>query len=60
MSDVFISYASEDCEWVSGLALALEEQGWSVWWDREDLIAGGDFENDIQEAINAATQAAGQ
>ena len=35
MSDIFISYASEDRDWARMLAQKLEEQGWSVWWDRD-------------------------
>ena len=34
MADIFISYASEDRLRAEPLAKALEEQGWSVWWDR--------------------------
>jgi hypothetical protein len=34
MSDIFISYASEDRSKAEPLAKALEEQGWSVFWDR--------------------------
>ena len=33
-SDIFISYAREDAEWVGALAAALEKSGWSVFWDR--------------------------
>lgn len=34
MSDIFISYASQDRERVRQLAKLLEGQGWSVFWDR--------------------------
>ena len=34
MSEIFISYASEDRPWAEMLAAALEEQGWSTFWDR--------------------------
>ena len=34
MSDIFLSYASEDRERVRPLAEALSRQGWAVWWDR--------------------------
>ena len=37
MSDVFISYAREDRDRAQQLAHALEQQHWSVWWDREAL-----------------------
>jgi len=34
MSDIFLSYASEDRARVLGLVKALEAQGWTVFWDR--------------------------
>jgi formylglycine-generating enzyme required for sulfatase activity len=34
MSDIFISYASEDLNAARRLAAVLESQGWSVFWDR--------------------------
>ena len=53
MSDLFISYASEDRERAKVLAHALEAEGWSVWWDR--LIPfGRPFDDVIQENLNAA------
>jgi len=33
MADIFISYTKEDCERVEPLAKALENQGWSIFWD---------------------------
>ena len=35
MSDIFLSYASEDRERVRPVAEALGRQGWEVWWDRD-------------------------
>ncbi len=35
MSDIFLSYASEDRERVRPLVEWLEEHGWSVSWDRK-------------------------
>jgi hypothetical protein len=34
MSDIFMSYASEDRPRGEEFARALEGQGWSVFWDR--------------------------
>jgi hypothetical protein len=34
MADIFISYAREDLESAGRLAATLQEQGWSVFWDR--------------------------
>lgn len=34
MSDIFISYAKEDRERIMPLVRALEQTGWSVFWDR--------------------------
>ncbi len=53
MSDIFISYASEDRQRVQILAQALEKKGWSVWWDRR-IRTGGAFDEVIQKALGAA------
>ena len=53
MSDIFISYASEDRGRVQSLARALERMGWSVWWDRR-IPTGRSFDEVIQEALDAA------
>ncbi len=53
MSDIFISYASEDKGRVQALARALERKGWSVWWDRR-IPAGKSFDEVIHEALKTA------
>jgi len=54
MADIFVSYASEDLERVKPLVTALENHGWSVWWDRE-LVAGPRFDQEIENAIREAS-----
>jgi hypothetical protein len=53
MTDVFISYASEDRERARKLASALEARGWSVWWDRK-IIAGQSFDQMIEHELETA------
>ena len=54
MSDIFISYASDDLEQASMLASALEQHGWSVWWDRRIPI-GTSFDAVIQHELDSAS-----
>ena len=54
MSDIFISYSSNDRPWVERFARALEAHGWSVWWDR-DISTGGLFNAEIRRELSAAT-----
>ena len=53
MSDIFISYAREDRPRAEAIAKALEEHGWSVWWDR-DIRAGKNIASVIEEEIGKA------
>ena len=52
MADIFISYARGDRERIAALSAALEQFGWSVWWDRH--IDGGSA---FAQAIEAELQA---
>ncbi len=53
MTDVFISYSSEDRDRVRPLVTTLERAGWSVWWDRQ-INAGAAFDREIEKAIDSA------
>jgi len=53
MTDIFLSYASEDRERVRPLAEALETKGYQVWWDR-GLAAGDDYARVIGAALEQA------
>ncbi len=53
MSDVFISYASEDRERARTLAASLEGRGWSVWWDRK-IVPGQSFDQVIEHELETA------
>jgi len=53
MADVFLSYKSEDREIVKTLALALEREGVSVWWDQK-IAVGGTWRETITSALYEA------
>src|SRR5262245_45030439 len=53
MSDIFISYASEDRERAQQLAVALDGRGWSIWSDR-NIPFGKSFDQAIDEQIHSA------
>ena len=53
MSDIFISYASEDRERAKLFAGALESRGWSVWWDRK-IPFGKSYDEVIAHNLEAA------
>jgi TIR domain len=50
VSDIFISYASGDRNRVKPLVDALQQQGWTVWWDRT-IRPGEIFDRVIEAAI---------
>ena len=51
--DIFISYSTEDVDWVTGLAQALTDCGYSVWWSRK-LKAGENYHAGIENALKTA------
>jgi formylglycine-generating enzyme required for sulfatase activity len=53
MAEIFISYAREDIGTARRLAAALEERGWSVFWDRR-IPAGRRFAEVIAQQLEAA------
>lgn len=53
MADIFISYAREDGERAKRLAEALEQHGWSVWWD-PDIHPGETWDQVIERELDAA------
>jgi tetratricopeptide (TPR) repeat protein len=53
MTDVFISYASQDRDRVKPLAEALKSRGFNVWWDRS-LAAGQDYAQIIERELKTA------
>jgi TIR domain len=53
MSDIFLSYASQDKSRVPSLIRALERHGWSVWWDRR-ILPGKSYDQVIEEALQRA------
>jgi len=50
MSDVFVSYASEDRDQARRVVNLLVDHGWSVWWDRT-IPAGGEWAPELDHAL---------
>ena len=48
---IFLSYSSNDREWVEPVALALNGRGHDVFFDREDLPPGEEYDERIRRAI---------
>jgi small GTP-binding protein len=55
VSDIFLSYAHEDLPRVKRLAMALEANGWSVWWGDGQVKSGQHFDAVIENEINQAS-----
>ena len=53
MANIFVSYSRRDRKRVKPLVELLENQGWSVWWDR-DISPGDSFEELIDRQITEA------
>ncbi|MEN8118125.1 MAG: toll/interleukin-1 receptor domain-containing protein [Bacteroidota bacterium] len=53
MSDIFISYSSADRDKAKIFANALEQHGWSVWWDRK-IPPGKKYDEVIEEELDKA------
>ncbi len=49
--DVFISYSRVDGEFTEALKKALEDQGLDVWFDKEEIPIGTDFQSYINKSI---------
>ncbi|MEO8455676.1 MAG: toll/interleukin-1 receptor domain-containing protein [Sphingomicrobium sp.] len=53
MARIFLSYARADAARAQRIAVALEQAGHDVWWDRE-ISAGSSFSNEIDIALKDA------
>lgn len=53
MADVFVSYSRGDKARVAPLVAAIEDQGWSVWWD-PDIVPGQEFDRRIVAELACA------
>jgi len=49
--DVFVSYASESRQWLDLLKSSLAKHKISVWYDRDELTAGLDWSDQIEQAL---------
>jgi len=54
MTDVFISYAHEDTQFVDQLAEALHQNGVRFWRDKVDIAAGANWEITVDRALAEA------
>ncbi|MGG6239079.1 toll/interleukin-1 receptor domain-containing protein [Nodosilinea sp. AN01ver1] len=52
--DVFLSYASNDREWVKAFSNALKEEGLTTWFDVAELPPGSRWQDEVQEALRTS------
>lgn len=52
---LFVSYATEDSQFVDWLCLKLIAEGYKVWCDRLKLLGGESYPRDIDDAIKTGT-----
>jgi TIR domain len=50
VTDIFLSYKSEDRELIAPIAKGLESEGFTVWWDRK-IVKGTTYREVIEQAI---------
>ena len=53
LADIFISYARPDRDKIAPLSAALEQAGWTVWWDRH-IDGGAAFARAIETELEAS------
>lgn len=53
MSDIFLSYSSVDRTRVQAIVAALEQRGWSVWWDQH-ILPGKTWDHTLGLELTAA------
>ncbi|MCX7099617.1 MAG: SUMF1/EgtB/PvdO family nonheme iron enzyme [Methylococcales bacterium] len=54
MADIFLSYSRQDQAKAKLFVTALEQEGWTVFWDTKSILGGQDFDAVIEAAIEAA------
>lgn len=50
---VFLSYATEDREWIADLRNSLQAEGINIWWD-QDILLGQDWRTEIDKHLEAS------
>ncbi len=54
MYDIFLSYSTKDRDRLQPLFSALEERGWSVFWDHRTIDIGDHWSKKINHAIRTS------